>query len=347
MDLEKRYHDVEAVLQTLDFDALFAGFHKYSFAIYNSKEICLDGKIIPYQESFRGNTATHYNGQYIAIWNLELDPVNDIEVFAYLLVHEMFHCHQMAHGEKRYPADLILLNYPGDIDNFEKKYNENLYLAESCENCDTEAFQKFAYIRNMRMKTYPDMVRQELLVETLEGTAEYVGLKALQKINRKKFDEIIKEYLCKLRQQDSLLFDMRRNSYYSGVLYYLCCDRNRMHVRNHFADEQTVYEQNPIAVDGKPVTIRHYAFIPALYTELIGERKKRIVECIEKWDYIACQSFICGYDPMNMFRVGTFIYCRYFVCLNKNGTIQTINTPVVLQLAENSNQDVIGYYCAK
>lgn len=347
MDLVKIYNKVDAILETLDFSALFAGFHKYCYAIYNSKEICLDGEILPYQEEFRGNTAIEYNGKYIAIWNMELDPVDDIEEFVYLLVHEMFHCHQRANGEKRYPSDLILLNYPSDIDNFEKKYNENLYLAESYEKHDLKALQKFAHIRNTRMKVYPDMVRQELKVETVEGAAEYVGLKALQRINRKKFTDVINEYLCKLRKQDSLLFDVRRISYYSGVLYYLCCDTNKMIVHNNFAGEQTIYEQNPIAFDDRPVEIKHYDFVSNRYAEIIREREKLITEYIEKWEYTACNAFICGYDPMNMFRVGVFIYCKYFICLNINGSVQNINASVILQLDENSDQNIVGYYCAK
>ena len=61
----------------------------------------------------------------------------------------------------------------------------------------------------------------------------------------------------------------------------------------------------------------------------------------------ALQTFICGYDPMNMFRVGVFIYCKLFVLLNINGTVRSINSEAVLQLDENSDQNVIGYYLAK
>lgn len=45
---------------------------------------------------------------------------------------------------------------------------------------------------------------------------------------------------------------------------------------------------------------------------------------------------------MNMFRVGVFIYCKLFVLLNINGTVRNINSEAVLQLAENSYQNVIG-----
>lgn len=347
MNLPEAYRAVSAVLDTLDFDALFAGFHKYKYALYTDSEICLDGKMVPYQDGFRGNTAIEYSGEFIAIWNMELDPIDDIEILAYLLVHEMFHCHQRANGEKRYPSDLLLLNYPSDIDNFEKKYNENLYLAEAYEKHDRKALQKFACIRNMRMKAYPDMVRQELEVETIEGMAEYVGLKALRKINRNKFAGVIGDYLGKLRQQDSLLFDVRRIAYYSGALYDLCLDKHGFAIYNDFTDEHTVYEQNSVAFDDSPVAIKHYDFIPSRYTEIAEKRKKRIDECIEKWKYTACNACICGYDPMNMFRVGGFVYCKYFICLNVSGTVQTINSSVVLRLDENSDQKIVGYYCAE
>ena len=344
MNLLKIYNDVDRVLNRLDFNSLFTGFHKYKYAIYNSTEICLDGKLMPYQDEFKGNTAIEYNGEYVAIWNVELDPVDDMEEFAYSLVHEMFHCHQRANGEKRYPSDFILLNYPSDLDNFEKKYNENLYLAEAYEKNDEQALQKFAFIRNMRMKVYPDMVQQELKAETLEGMAEYVGLKALQSINYEKFIRIVKKYISQLRKQDSLLFDVRRISYYSGAIYYLCCDNNNIILHNDFVSEQTVYEQNPINIDGIIAEVKHFDFISHCYAEIITQREKLVAQHIEKGKYIACKAFICGYDPMNMFRIGDFIYCKYFVCLNMNGTIQNINSSVVLKMDENSTQNVVGYY---
>lgn len=347
MSLAEAYRAVNAVLDTLDFSALFPGFHKYKYALYTNSEICLDGKMIPYQDGFRGNTAIEHNGEYLAIWNMELDPVDDTEGLAYLLVHEMFHCHQKANGEKRYPSDLVLLNCPGDIDNFEKKYNENLYLADSFEKHDVRAMQKFAWIRNMRIKAYPDMVRQELEVETIEGMAEYVGLKALRTINCEKFANVTSDYIQKLRAQDSCLFDVRRISYYSGALYGLSLDAHGIEIHNDFVSEQTVYEQNAIAFEESPVEIIHYGFIPSRRAEIIEERKRLIAEYIEKWEYTVCNAFICGYDPMNMFRVGIFIYCKYFICLNVDGIVQMINSSVVLRLDENSNQNIVGYYCAK
>lgn len=348
MNLRQAYHAVNAVLDTLDYGALFAGFHRYKCALYTGSEICLDGQMIPYQDDFRGNTALEYGGEPIAIWNLEADPVEDAELLAYFLVHEMFHCHQRANNEKRYPSELVLLHYPGDLENFQKKYNENLYLADAWQKHDEKAFRAFARIRMMRMKAYPAMVRQELMVETIEGMAEYVGLKALQTINREKFAVVVEEHLQKLRAQDGCLFDVRRSCYYSGALYALCLDRLGGKIQNVFDGEQTVYEQNPINVsDGSAVEIKQYDFIPHQYAMVSEKREKLIAECIGQGKYTPCKALICGYDPMNMFRVGDFIYCKQFVCLDAGGTIQTVNATVVLQLEENSDQTIRGYYCAK
>ena len=348
MNLRQAYHAVNAVLDTLDYGALFAGFHRYKCALYTGSEICLDGQMIPYQDDFRGNTALEYGGEPIAIWNLEADPVEDAELLAYFLVHEMFHCHQRANNEKRYPSELVLLHYPGDLENFQKKYNENLYLADAWQKHDEKAFRAFARIRMMRMKVYPAMVRQELMVETIEGMAEYVGLKALQTINREKFAVVVEEHLQKLRAQDGCLFDVRRSCYYSGALYALCLDRLGGKIQNVFDGEQTVYEQNPINVSGgSAVEIKKYDFIPHQHAMVREKREKLIAECIGQGTYSPCKALICGYDPMNMFRVGDFIYCKQFVCLDAGGTIQTVNATVVLQLEENSDQTIRGYYCAK
>jgi len=59
---------------------------------------------------------------------------------------------------------------------------------------------------------------------------------------------------------------------------------------------------------------------------------------------VACNGFICGYDPMNMFRLEDMIYCSHIVFLNIGGEIKTINSAVALQLVPGSVRDVLGYY---
>lgn len=54
MNLQEIYAKVDSILDTLDFGALLEGFHRYRFAVYDSREICLDGELIPYEDGFRG-----------------------------------------------------------------------------------------------------------------------------------------------------------------------------------------------------------------------------------------------------------------------------------------------------
>ena len=338
------YASVNQILEQLDFNALFEGFKKYRFALYNSKEIVLDGITMPYQEDFRGNTSIKYEGEHIAIWNLEFDPIDDLEELAYLLTHEMFHCHQRANNETRYPSDLELLNYPDDIGNFISKYNENRYLADACEQRDLKLLEKFAHIREMRYLVYPFMVGQELKVETIEGMAEYVGLKALEQINVEKYNAIIGNYIEKLRAEGNLLFDIRRISYFTGALFFICLDLFGHPVKNAFDRETTAYEQNRITSARDTVEIQPYSFIERNYAKLSRDKENTIDEHIKRSEFVACNAGICGYDPMNMFRVEDVVFCSHFVFLNQNDEAKIIDSAVVLKMAEGSNDRIVGYY---
>lgn len=344
MNLLTTYNEIDKILNTLDFNALYTGFHKYKFAIYDSKEICLDGTVIPYEESFLDNTSKLYNGEYIAIWNIELDPIYDMDVLAYDLVHEMFHCHQNTNHEVRFPSDLSLLNYPNDIDNYSKKHGENVYLANAYENCDMEQFKKFVMIRNQRLDTYPDMVRHELKAETIEGLAEFVGLKALKIINREKFTSKVRSYMDELNAESTLLFDIRRISYFSGAVFFLCLEALGYEIKNDFNSSITVYEQNPVSTEGITVDVSTYDFIVQKYSELFEEREAIVAKHIARSQHVECGASICGYDPMNMFRIGNLIYCNHFVFLNEDDQINNISGAVVLELAYDSDYAVKGYY---
>lgn len=344
MNLLKIYTDVNSILNTIDFNDLFDGFHKYRFALYNSKEIVINGTSIPYQDGFRGNTSILYEGEYIAIWNLEFDPIEDLERLAYCLIHEMFHCHQYTNKETRYPSDFELLNYPEDVENFVNKYNENKYLADSYEKHDIELFRKFFCVREMRYKTYPSMVRQELKAETLEGMAEYIGLKALARINVEKYRVIVSEYIEKLKTENNLLFDVRRISYFTGTIFFLCLEQFGFSVNNVFDSEKTAYEQNCVDITNVSVEIFPYDFILKNYDQLQRQKREVVEKYIKCSKYVKSDAFICGYDPMNMFRVDDIIFCSYFVCLREKDEVKTINSAVALRLAEGSNQTIIGYY---
>lgn len=343
MNLAEIYCAVNELLDRIDFTSLFSGFCRYRFALYTEETVCLDGEMLPWDERFRGNTAIPYDGEFIAIWNMGADPIGDAELLAASLVHEMFHCHQYTHGETRFPSDLRLLRYPEDTENFARKYSENCVLADAYEHSDEQALGRFAAIRALRFSQYPEFVEEEWKAETVEGAAEYVGLKALLCLNAAKAKEKIQEYLRKIRAEDALQFDIRRISYYTGTIFLLCLDRLGMEIRNDIGSELTVYEQNSVPL-ADTAEICPCGFIETVYAALAAEKQQKIEEHIAATPYTECVGEICGYDPMNMFRRGDLIYCSHFIMLKTGGEMLTLPRKIVLKLKEDSDREIRGYY---
>lgn len=217
MNLTTLWHAVDDRLNQLDFSVLADGFRRYRFALYTEREACLDGALMPRPDRLsRQHSPVPCEGEFIAIWSMDADPIEDVDRLAASLVHEMFHCHQFARGETRFPSDLALLADPGDARSFEAKHAENLLLADACEQKSLSCLKRFAKIRGERRKVHPDMVEQELKVETIEGMAEYVSMRALARLNPAAFERQLAGYLQRLRAEDAQLFDLRRIGYFSG-----------------------------------------------------------------------------------------------------------------------------------
>lgn len=344
MTLQEVYRQVAEQLAAVPFGALYPGFHPYRFALYDSRQVCLDGSLLPCQSSFRGNTSIVFEGRLLAIWNYELSPVADMDRLAYLLVHEMFHCFQHENGESRFPSDLTLLNYPGDLTNYAQKYCENGCLAHAYAAHDLLSFQTFAAIRNQRAARYPAMVRQECRAETIEGLAEAVGLRALRALAPEKFAQTVQEYQDDLTRKSPLLFDIRRISYYSGALFFLCMERFQLPFPSSLAAELTPYEQTLLSAKGIAPAVEVYPFLPREYQRLCAEKETAIRRYLDAAVYTACPASICGYDPMNMERWEQFLYCKSFVRLKNGERTFAFYEPVVLVLDKGSDSEITGYY---
>lgn len=358
MNLLSLYNEIDDILNRLDFSQLYPHFKKYRFALYDPNEICLDGKIIPYDKRFLANTALLYEGEYLAIWNIGPNPEDamDTELLAYSIVHEMFHCFQHENCESRFPDDLKLLGYPADLDNFRQKYFEDRCLARAFSHSDRESLIRFCEIRNARLASHGNVLQEELNAETAEGMAEFVGLKALRILNEDKYDEITLGYLDKLENSLSLLFDVRKISYYTGAILGLTLEKLGFPVLNDFHG-QSVYSQGMPAVcalqdeGGKPPAAIFQTDdtdisleLTRQFDELMLQREHIISAHMADSNYIAYPSVICGYDPMNMFRSRDFIYCSHFIFLQNDVETVKRDGPVLLVLKDGAEREVEGFY---
>ena len=109
-DLEKLYKQLSESIGTLDFDAIWPGFSPLKFALYNEKECFFDGRYIEKTADFCANTAIEYQGELIAIWNVEEEMA--IPKFTSCIVHEMFHAFQEKQGWDCFANEMeALYNY--------------------------------------------------------------------------------------------------------------------------------------------------------------------------------------------------------------------------------------------
>ena len=80
----KLYSEIETIHSKIDFDKIWKGFSCVDFALYDQETVILKDKTIPWDQRFLGNTVIDFNGNYIAIWELESvqkDSTNHVESY--------------------------------------------------------------------------------------------------------------------------------------------------------------------------------------------------------------------------------------------------------------------------
>lgn len=337
------YHQLQAKIERINFSQLWPGFHSYHFALFDEESVMLDGKMRSKTEEFLANTAIHVEDQTLATWKVDADSPQDLDVLASLLVHEMFHCYQMEHQETRYPNDLILLRYPDLLDNYERKMCENRLLLQAFEKKDQALFLEFVRIRQSRFSLIGEILHQETKSETIEGSAEFVGLQALQQLSFKKYEERIQEFSRKLLDP-GLLFDIRRISYVSGVFLLLNLQEFNIAVDKSLSHPLAIFDQLPHQKEEifpkKPKGDLKSAF---------EKHSQKKLDTFAKYQAILTTKHlgsytICGYDPMNMIRIGDDILATHLIFLDSQGETLKLMEPVILQCQANSDNVVEAYF---
>ena len=317
------YEKINQRVNTIDFEAIYPGFHKYRFALYNDETIWFEDREIP-QQGFFGNTAKEYEGEYIAIWYVDQpEDSYDLDEFTAGVVHEMFHAFQYDTLKlSEFPNDLKLLQYPDDEENYLLKQNENELLAESADAKPTrkaEILRTVLASRALRELKIGEIVHQEDLIEKFEGQAECSGMMALKQLSEEKFNRKIHDYAGILKE-GRYLFDVRKNGYFSGTMIRLLeqeCTDLKSGIKNK------------------------------LETERASKQQKLASFFSDDTEYHEAVGFICGYDPMNQIRLGDKLWAKHFMAINVNGEIIQMHEQCVIEMQENSSNLTKGYWKRK
>lgn len=233
------------------------------------------------------------------------------------------------------------MNAPVEPDFYRLKLAENRALAAACRTGEKEELLRFAALRNERARRFPHVTAEEWKTETIEGTAETVCLRALRVLDPTRYTETRERYLAKLEKELPLLFDARRLCYYTGTVLCLALEQLGLPLRNEFTGA-TLYEQNR-PTETLCADAPEEAALTALFTEHIQKQQALIEAHRQAHAFIPCEAAICGYDPMNMFRVGQQLYCSHFLFIHQGETTRRLDGPVLAQLAPGSDHHITGY----
>lgn len=347
------YEKVYEHICKVDFQTIWNDFHAYPFALYNDEVVYLKSQTIPYEQCFIGNTSIYYEGEQIAIWKVDDYKMEDSELLATNIIHEMFHAYQFEMNESRFPDDLKALDYPIELDNLLLKHTENLTLANALMTKDKktklENISSIIALREKRQQIIGEHILYEYSIETVEGTAEYVGLRALYQLDPKKYNTKIESYLMHLKDIKKMLFDTRRMAYFTGSLLLIAlwqCDIQMEH--DISKEKRTVYEIiSKTLPKGELTTTFSKEDILASMQNYLKEKKLLFEDFFKNKPKCNDLGYtICGYDPMNMIKFDDLLWCKSFIMLKTKTKDDPlfIEGPVVVRIDTSNPLRALAFY---
>lgn len=345
------YTAVDALLDTIDFGSLWRGFTRFPFALYNSSTAYLRDKTINADNRFVGNTSIEFEGRYIAIWKVEDPRREDPELLAAGIVHEMFHAFQRQQEEARFPSDLIILDYPDDIGNHQRRLAEHQLLAEAYQTKDRDhkkaLLEEFMAARKYRAGHLGDMISQEYCIETIEGMADYIGTCALRRLSPVKFNTGMLGYIGRLTHIGQEFFDIRRMLYFSGTVFCTLLYELGMPLYHSITGEtRSLFELVSADIPAREPVYEVSDGLTAAFNEYVNSKKTTFLTFKQTHKEITQGDFIlCAYDPMNMIKLGSDMLCTHFVMLLPQDAPEPffLKGPILLTLKDGSINQVSSY----
>lgn len=302
MDLKEKYQIIVDKMSSIDYKNMWPDFHQYHIALYDDKNVCYQGRLFPKTDEFIANTAIRYNHEMIGIWCLQEDLDDDI--LTSKLVHETFHAFQSEKNESRFPNEMeALLRYRYDLQNLSLKIAENKLIIELIESFNQDLFDELINIRKYRLSLYPYEVQYEMSIEQIEGTANYVELESLKRLNDSKYMDKLNQMKKSILDPDNL-FPIRIISYDIGALFIKILIDNALTINYDFNENNYLdfYLKNYDHVDLKT---KESPEVKERLDEFFMETKRFIEKSVKKENLITEGNFeLLG---VNIYKQDTWI----------------------------------------
>ena len=265
MDLAGAYREIEERLSRIDFPLLFRRFHRFPFAVYDETRAYIDGEMIDKPAGFIANTSVLFRGKHTAIWDLT-GNTKDFDTLTSKIVHEMLHAYQNASGETRWADErAALVKYRYEAVNVSARLEEADAM-DKCISADApEAFSRLLALRRARADRFPAAYDYESRVEQIEGSAHFVELAALARLDPEKAALRRKELFSEL-SDPARYFPVRAVTYLSGAAFIAC-------LRKYTSFDTDAFTDTPFSV----------AAIAGAAPCALPEAGARVCECMDDW----------------------------------------------------------------
>ena len=241
IDLTKR---IEEKFKCEQFrEKFWSGYPELPVAFYNKKVVCIAGyKVFPEgfrevsgvligekDDRFYGNTSINFEGQQIAIWDLDtVSSSISFEKLVSLLFHEGLHGYQLIKKDKRWANELDVIEYPFTFKNMKLRFLERklLYKVAMSKNFEqmNEILSRFIYIRKKRKVLIGESINYELALESIEGTALYLETCVFSYLSKRSLNEVIVKRSSDLLSSEVNLNKFRMSCYVPGMILCFLLD---------------------------------------------------------------------------------------------------------------------------
>lgn len=340
------YEDIVEILNKDDFDLYWKGFRKFPFALYNSTTVVLcnhpnpprdfspicDAFIGSWTGDFVGNTAIKLNGHFTAIVNMDtlysLDSSSGLNKIYSILVHEMFHCHQLVHNEKRWADEMLFINYNFCQSSLALRLMDKDYLLCAFDDQNKYTRDKllsdFIQRRERRKNIIGSMLNYELGLESTEGAATYVEVKSLA--HRKNMDiiDVAEDFLRTFDFED--LNEFRSSCYAFGLVICLILDSISPNWHEEFTNSDTYLYKFFKAKFGSFNELTDFAIdnyymesAKKLIEKYINSKNESFEAFNQSQGYkiiISGNMKLSGFDPMNVVSIDNRILHKNFIKYN-------------------------------
>lgn len=324
-------------------------FEKVAFALYDEHDVYLfnhpkykNGRennyhYLKWDDQFVGCTLILYEDYPTAIVDMNFFDNYD-ELYA-TLIHELFHGYQYIQGETRFPDETKGVTFPLSKENIQLRNEEREFLykaiLENDLNKKKDYVKSFISIREKRAGQIADYLLYEKRMETVEGPAWYVELKAYIESSGLEAETVIQKYGENLMDPYDSTLNIRQSCYSSGLAICLLLDSLLPHWKEGFWErEETLYDQlKEIAGTLESIIDVKISSETEKVIHFVTDKRKNKLKSFEQQEgfHVFIEGKIWGktIDPMNIVSIENKALHEHFIKVKISDKDYLISQPVI------------------